>query len=174
MKRLPLFLIGAAIVMVTNPAVTQDQESINPKDLIGTWEWLTLKNLTTGEVDSIASKRVAWVTYTGTHNLFLSMERDRPVLSRSDLAKLSPEERMKVNYGYVWNDKNQTLFTGIGTTYTLDGNKITYTTQVSLSPSGIGRVGSETIVHLDRTTLIIHRPPNSAGVVFEETFRRLD
>jgi len=175
MYKLLKLLTGAAIALSASGAsIERGQTSINPRDLIGTWEWVTNKNLSSGEIDSIAAKRIAWVAYTGTHNMYLSMEKNRPVRTRDELAKLSPEERMKVSYGYVWNEKNQTIFTGTGTTYTLEGNKITYTNQIALSPGGIGRVGSETIVRVDRTTLIIHRPPNSSGVVIEETFRRLD
>jgi hypothetical protein len=168
-----LLWVGVVLAGVARRSVSPRRTGIDPKDLIGTWEWVSLKNLKTGEVDSTAKHQTAWVSYTGTHNLYVSMEKDRPALSRAEFERLSPEERIKANYRRVWNEKNQTVFTGIATTYTVQGNTITYTTRIALNPNQLGRVGSETIARLAGDTLIIHRPPNADGAVLEETWRRL-
>src|SRR6187549_2665272 len=92
--------LTASLLTITSltPSATRAQRAIKPSDLVGTWGWVSSKNLKTGTVDSIASHRVTWVQYTNSHWMIIEMENGRKVVSNADFGNLSPEEQMKVNY----------------------------------------------------------------------------
>src|SRR5215831_3799211 len=146
-------------------------------DLIGTWEVVSTKDLKTG--DAVlgmldASTGLWWIQYTRSHYMIIGMTRDRSVISPADFAKLSPEEKVKINYARIWNEKNEQIFGANGGTYTVEGDKIHQKLTIALSTSVIGVDRVLTITRLDKSTIVaqVESPPINPTTTREVTFRR--
>jgi ketosteroid isomerase-like protein len=145
----------------------------NPQDLVGTWQLMTVKNLRTGEVDSVATHSLAWIIYAPTQMSFTFMRKNRAGgMSPEDFAKLSPAERAKTYHSWAWTEANVQQFGGLASTWRLSGNTITYGSEMRLNPYRAGREFSETIVHLDGSTLVVRT--DVTGEPREETSRRIN
>ena len=163
-----VFAGGEAISFVVNPP------SIDPRDLQGTWQIMSIKNLETGEVDEIAKRRTIWFQVTERHWTYIWMDLDRDVVKPKELAELSEDDQIKTNYTKIWNHENEPRFWASGGTYKVEDNKFVYTDLLSIEPHMIGHTGVEEIVRLDRTTYIYHAMPDEKGVVRAYWHRRLD
>jgi hypothetical protein len=172
----PRSLHGSSIALVVMflPGLLRAQTAVKPSDLAGTWEWVTMKNVKTGAVDSLAKHGISWQQFTTARWMIIHMENGRAVVPKAELAKLAPEEREKVNYNKVWDDKGAQIFAARGGTYRLEGN-VLYTTRVlALEPSSLGREQRFTIVRLDQKVMVWRTQPDGQGVSYEITSRRLD
>jgi hypothetical protein len=117
---------------------------------------------------------VNWSSYTRSHIFYAAMARERERTDPADLARLPDPEKMKIRYGWVWNEKGQGIFNSFGSSYTWSGDTLTYNMEVARNPSDVNRPIRERVVRVDRQTLIIHTLPDATGNWREETWRRLD
>ena len=113
-------LVVGAVVMVTAVSTFRMSEGATSpaEDLLGTWEEVTIKNMKTGTIDTVINHRMNWSSYTRSHMFYAAMARERQRTDPADLAKLPDADRMKVRYGWVWNEKGQGIFNSFGTSYT--------------------------------------------------------
>ncbi len=165
--------LAATIVVASWLASTSAAPEINPEDLLGTWQIMSIKNLTTGEVDEIAKRRTIWFQVTKSHWTYIWMDLDRKVIQPQELAQLSNDARTTTNYSKIWNAENQPRFWASGGTYKIEDSNFVYTDLLSIEPHMIDNGGVEQIMKLDRTTYIYRAVPRE-GVVREYTHRRLD
>src|SRR5215469_994513 len=103
------------------------QVTVKADDLLGTWELVSTKDLTTGSFVSgveDASTGRQWTQYTRSHFMVVGMTHNRRVISPADFAQLSPEEQVKTNYARVWNEQNEQIFVARGGTYRVEGDHI--------------------------------------------------
>src|SRR5689334_3918941 len=113
-----LILGAVAIVSATSALGVSNRATIAPaEELLGTWEEVSIKNMITGTVDSVINQRVNWSSYTRSHIFYAAMPRERPSTSPADLGKLPDAEKMKIRYGWVWNEKGQGIFNSFGSSY---------------------------------------------------------
>lgn len=163
-----------AIITSLMPSATHAQKAIKASDLAGTWEEVARKNLKTGTVDSLVSHGVNWVQFTNSHWMTIEMENGRKAVSAADFATLSPQEKIKVNYAKVWDDKNAQIFAARGGTYKLEGNVMHTTRTIALQPTSVGLIETFTVVRFGRSTITLRTPPDSDGVAYEFSLRRLE
>ena len=168
-------VLGAVVLVTATSALGRPERAISPaEDLLGTWEEVSIKNMITGTVDTVINHRVNWSCYTRSHIFYAAMANDRPRTDPADLARLPETEKMKIRYGWVWNEKGQGIFNSFGSSYTWSGDTLTYNMELARNPSDVNRAIRERVVGVDRKTLIIHTLPDASGNWREETWRRLD
>jgi hypothetical protein len=113
------------------------------------------------------------------HAVALDFNRNaaRPQRDKADdFAKLSPEEKRKINYARVWNEKDQPIFNARAGTYTIVGDKVHETPTIPLDTRQIGADRVLKITRLDKDTMIVQTedPPELAYPAVEYTYRRID
>jgi hypothetical protein len=168
-------VLGAVVVVTATSALRVSGRAVSPADdLLGTWEEVSIKNMKTGAIDTVINHRVNWSAYTRSHIFYAAMPKERPSTDPADFGKLSDTEKMKIRYGWVWNDKGQGIFNSFGASYTWSGDTLTYNMEVVRNPSDVNHPIRERVVRVDRKTLIIHTLPDANGNWREETWRRLD
>src|SRR5215471_3715776 len=86
---------------------TSSAGTIDPSKLTGTWQIMTVKNLKSGEVDSIFKRRTLWTQYTRSHWTYIYADSGRREPTAAEFAKLSPETRRRANYGKMFNESGQ-------------------------------------------------------------------
>jgi hypothetical protein len=173
---------SAAVLLtltLTGATLAPAQVVVRVEDLIGTWELVSTKDLKTGAaVYGIedASTGIQWMQFTRSHYMFIAMERGRSVMTPADFANLAPEEKVKINYARVWNEKNAQIFAANGGTYTVEGDTIHQKPTIALYTSIIGADRGLKITHLDTSTMVaqVASPPINSTTTREVTFRRLD
>ncbi len=163
-----------AIVALGNPAPSLAQRALDPRDLLGTWQIMTVKDLTTGAVDSLFKRRTIWTQYTRTHWTYVWMDSGRKVTTPQELAALSPAARHDDKYRTMYDVNHQLRFWGSGGSYRLEGNRMHYTNLLSIEPYQVQLGGVETVTRLDSTSYVYRAVPDRNGVVREFTHRRLD
>jgi hypothetical protein len=175
------WFIAAVLLALTLPGaiLATAQIVVKAEDLLGTWELVSTKDLKTGAtVYGIedASTGIQWLQFTRSHYMFIAMERGRSVTHPADFAKLSPEEKVKINYARIWNEKNEQIFAANGGTYTVEGDKIHQKLTIALSTSVIGADRVLKITRLDKNTMVaqVEVPVLNPTTTREATFRRLD
>src|SRR5438132_11812472 len=108
-------IILLAIIAAT---ATDARAQISPQAMSGTWQIMSVKNLATGAVDSIAQRRTMWTQYTNTRWTYIWTDVNRRAQSR---------------YEQVWNGANQ-VFWASGGEYWLTSRDMFYTNVLSISP----------------------------------------
>src|SRR5258705_13510076 len=111
------------VLALSAPSVKAQGARIDHQKFMGTWQIMTVKNLKTGEVDSIFKRRTLWTQYTSRNWTYVYMDTGRVGRSQAELAKLPPAARRTENYNKVWNAAGQWRFWGSGGTYWLDGDR---------------------------------------------------
>jgi hypothetical protein len=156
--RLPLFL-SVACMLVPAAAGAQVMR-IAPQAMSGTWQIMTVKNLTTGEVDSIAKRRTMWTQYTNARWTYIWTDVSR---------------RAATQYAWVWNGPSQVFWASGGEYWMPDAaHDMFYTNVLSISPWQL-QIGSvEHVVSVSPTSYIYRSEPDAKGVVNEYTHRRID
>jgi len=168
-------VLGAVVMVTATSALGVNERASSPADdLLGTWEEVTIKNMKTGTIDTVINHRVNWSSYTRSHIFYAAMAKERERTDPADLAKLADPEKMKIRYGWVWNEKGQGIFNSFGSSYTWSGDTLTYNMEVVRNPSDVNHPVRERVVRVDRKTLIIQTLPDANGNWREETWRRLD
>jgi hypothetical protein len=149
--------------------------TFDPQKLLGAWEMVKVVDASTGKELSSASNRRHWLIYTDKHELDFYNGTDRAVIAPADFAKLTPPQKKEVRYARYFNEANQLpVLGGNGARYTMEGARITYQKTLQSDPYNVGRSNSETILRLDDEMLVVRVDPDAAGVVREETWRRID
>jgi hypothetical protein len=169
------FLPAAAVlafVHASAPAVATAQ--IDARNLQGTWQIMTVRDVATGVVDSIAKRRTMWTHYGERYWTYIWMENGRAVTRPEALATLPDAERRRVNYAKIWNDSDQIRFWSAGGLYWLDGARMHYTNLLSIEPYQLHLGGVEVVTHVDDSTYTYRTAPNAQGVVQEYFHRRID
>jgi hypothetical protein len=148
----------------------------DPRDLIGTWQTLETRNLKTGEVQRAPETKTVWFHISDSTWTYITMDKDRPIVTPDQLAGMPAADRIAANYGKIWNESGGTRFWGSAGTYRLDDDKITFVRRViSMEPHMVKvNEATETIVRLDREMYITRSAPDKEGVVTEFVSRRVD
>jgi hypothetical protein len=168
-----------ALTLLTGINIATAQVAVKADDLIGTWELVSTKDLKTGDAVrglNDASTGIQWMQFTRSHYMVVAMERGRSVTNDADFAKLSPEEKVKINYARVWNEKNEPIFAARGGTYRLDGDKLYKKPTIALYTTIIGAERVMKIIRLDKSTMTaqVGVPYLNPTDTRELTFRRVE
>src|SRR5690348_6890703 len=124
-------LLGAAVIIAATSSLGVSERTSSPaEDLLGTWEEVSIKNMKTGAVDTVSNHRINWSSYTRSHIFYAAMPRDRQRTDPADFGKMTETEKMKVRYGWVWNEKGQGIFNSFGSSYSWRGDTLTYNMEV--------------------------------------------
>jgi hypothetical protein len=102
-----------AFTLLTGLKVATAQVTLKAEDLMGTWEMVSTKDLQTGDAVlglNYASTGIQWMQFTRSHYMVVAMVHGRKVTMPEDLAKLSPEEKVKTNCALIWNEKSEQIF----------------------------------------------------------------
>src|SRR5215472_7564950 len=118
---------------------------------MGTWQIMTVKNLKTGEVDSIFQRRTLWTQYTSKMWTYVYMDTGRVGRRPAELARLSSDARWRENYEKMWDGAGQWRFWGSGGTYWLDGDRMFYTNLISIEPYQLQLGGIEKVLYVNDT-----------------------
>ena len=163
--------VVALSFIVALPIVAQ----VGPKgaDLVGTWQLVSAKDMSTGKVTPDTGS--AWMQFTKSHWTVIEMEAGRKTTSSADFAKLSPAARMKTNYARIWDDKDEQVFAARGGTYRHVGDKLHHSATMAIYSNIIGVDRVLRITRLDKTALIATTEyPDNPASKFELTYRRID
>ena len=139
----------------------------------GTWTVVAIRNLATGEVDSISTRRTMWLMVTSSHWTYVWMDHGRPVTTIDSMAALAPAARRDVHYAKIWDERDQPRFWASGGEYHIIGNRFVIARAMSIEPVQESVQSYDEIVQLDRTWYV-YRTTDRAGVVREWVHRRLD
>jgi hypothetical protein len=163
---------GGAIRAAT--VKTHQQPKIQPKFIIGTWEVVARKNMTTGEIDSVPKHRTEWFMVSPTRWTYVWMEHGRTVTTPDQLAAMSEEQRRQTNYAKIYNDQDKNVFWASGGEYHIVGDHFVVARHMSIEPYQQAWQSFDHIVYLDSTTYIYDDGPNKQGVVTQVIHRRVD
>lgn len=163
-------LLAAAVALLPHAARAQ---AIDPAEMPGTWSVIAIRNVATGEVDSISQRRTIWLMVTLSHWSYVWMDHGRPVTTADSLAALPPDERRRVNYAKIWDERDQPRFWASGGEYRIVGNRFVIARAMSIEPAQQSLRSYDEIVQLDRTWYV-YRTTDRAGLVREWVHRRLD
>ena len=163
-------VIAFLLALLPHAATAQ---TIDPGEIRGTWTVVAIRNLATGEVDSIGARRTIWLMVTSSHWTYVWMDHGRAVTTADSLAALSPEERRRVNYAKIWDERDQPRFWASGGEYRITGNRFVIARAMSIEPVQESVRSHDEIVQLDRAWYV-YRTTDRAGVVREWVHRRLD
>jgi len=154
---------------------TTRQGDMDPADLRGNWQVMSTRHTGTGEVEQVAPYRTNWFHVTDTHWTYVWMRKGREVVTPDELAQLTPDDRIAVQYAKIWNERHRPVFWASGGTYRIENQTfVVGPRDMSIEPWMIGVEGEEPISQLDRTTYVYLSPPRADGSVTETTHRRLD
>jgi hypothetical protein len=149
------------------------QPAIRADDLVGTWQLVSIKDLTTGKIDDVGTHQLLWLQLTKSHWTYLWMDLDRATIEPEQLDRLPPDRRVRENYTKIWDDEGRHRFWGAGGKYRLDGNRFVYTNDISIEPYMLTRTGVEIIAQLTSTTYVRHSINQKGEVVKESVFRKI-
>lgn len=147
---------------------------INPADLQGTWQLVSVRDLKTGAIDQVEKRQTLWLQVTKSHWTYVWANLDRTVITPEELAKLAPEQRKAENYSKIWDTSDRPRFWGAGGGYTIEGNRFVYTGTISIEPHMMQHGGVEIIAELNRDSYVRHSVDKTGAIVRESIFRRLD
>ena len=147
--------------------------AIQPARMPGTWQVVAVRNLATGEVDSVAKRRTMWLMVTASRWTYVWMDHARAVTTADHLARLSPSARRRVNYAKIWDERDQPRFWASGGEYRIEGNRFVIARVMSIEPEQASARSYDEIVRLDDSSYV-YRTTDRAGVVREWVHRRLD
>jgi len=157
-----------------NTADQAHRPTIQPKFIIGTWQVVERKNMTTGEVDSVPKHRTEWMMVSPTRWTYVWMELGRAVTTPAQLAALSEGQRRQTNYAKIYNDKDQNVFWASGGEYHIEGDRFVVVRAMSIEPFWVSVRSYDHIIYLDSTTYIYQDGPNKQGVITQITHHRID
>lgn len=176
MARHAVATLRLSLALVLAPAAVPAQgaaPAIQPAEMPGTWQVVAIRNLATGEVDSIAARRTMWLMVTSSRWTYVWMDNGRAVTSADSLLRLPPAARRRVNYAKIWDEQDQPRFWASGGAYHIEGNRFVIARAMSIEPAQASARSYDEIVQLDRTWYV-YRTTDRAGVVREWVHRRLD
>ncbi len=169
----PLLLL-AVTACAAPPDQTARSAQIDKAQLHGVWQIMTIENLETGEVDSVANYRTIWTHYTDSHWTYVWMDAGREGSTPDEFAQLSPEAQHAENRAKMLDDEGEWRFWGSGGEWWLDGDVMGYTNVVSIEPYQVQMGGLEKVVYVNDSAYAYHTVPDAGEAVLEFTHRRLD
>ena len=118
-----LAFAAAACTPTTQQAGEGPQPTaIDKAKLHGVWQIMTIENLETGEVDSVANYRTIWTHYTDSHWTYVWMDAGREGSTPEEFAGLAPEAQHAENRAKMLDDEGEWRFWGSGGEWWLDGD----------------------------------------------------
>ena len=160
------WLAVLAVALVGTPPLAA-QKRINPDDLIGTWQLISRKNLRTGAVDSVATRRLAWEGFTrNTYHVF-EMDLTPTGTTREELRTVSPQFERQRRF------LEAAHYVGRGGMYQLDGHEIHFRRVMSLDPNEIGTTPTAIVDSIIGNVMYRRTVPDSTGLVTEQLYRRV-
>jgi hypothetical protein len=155
-----LLFLSAVCALPAARLRAQKQPRIAPELMAGTWQIMSVKNLATGDVDSIAKRRTMWTQYTNTRWTYIWTEVNRRALTQ---------------YAQVWNGAMQVFWASGGEYWMPAGaREMFYTNVLSIAPWQL-QIGSvEHVVSVTPNSYVYRSEPDAQGVVREYTHRRID
>ncbi len=174
-----LLVLAAACTPAPDQAGSGADQSAQPAQidkakLHGVWQIMTVRNLETGEVDSIANDRTIWTHYTDSHWTYVWMDAGREGTTPAEFAALTPEAQHAENRAKMLDDEGEWRFWGSGGEWWLDGDMMGYTNVVSIEPYQVQMGGLEKVVYVNDTAYAYHTVAADGEAVQEYTHRRLD
>ena len=174
---IPAALIAFTLLTGINGATAQG--TLKVEDLVGMWELVSTKDLKTGAaVLGLTDARtgIHWMQFTRSHYMAIAMERGRKVTPPDAFAKLSPEEKVTINYARIWNEKNELIFAARGGTYSLEGDTIRQKPTIALDTAIIGVDLVLKVTRLDKSTMVAQYeyPTLNPTTTRELTSRRVE
>lgn len=164
-RRLRILLINAVIAVAARTAHAQAPSL--PRGISGVWQIISVRNLATGAVDSVAQRRTMWTQYTGSRWTYIWTDVNRRAQPQSSA------QRIARTYANVWSGGTQ-LFWGSGGEYWMAGPEMFYTNVLSISPWQL-QIGSvEHVVSVTPDRYAYRSEPDAQGVVREYTHVRVD
>ena len=112
------------------PAPDQPAQ-IDKAKLHGVWQIMTVRNLETGEVDSIANQRTIWTHYTDSHWTYVWMDAGREGSTPAEFAALTPDAQHAENRAKMLDADGEWRFWGSGGEWWLDGDMMGYTSRAA-------------------------------------------
>ena|SRR5215475_4180744 len=179
MRNARWFIAAMLLALTLTGAHVATAQSVKAEDLIGVWEVVSAKDLKTGDAMPglfDANTALQRLQFTRSHWTVLAMQRGRSVVSPTDFAKLSPDEKVKTNYARVFNEKSQQVFAARGGTYRLDGDTLHKKPTIALFTTIIDVDYVLKIIRLDRSTMITQRGWDiiNPTTTIEVTYRRIE
>src|SRR5687768_11109128 len=144
--------IRLLLLLLLVPAETVAQ--VDAAKLRGTWQVVSVRNLRTGAVDTISKRRLVLTRYTDRYWTYTYMDLVRPTVTPDEFRKLTGAERVRADYGTVWDDAGVMRYWAAGGNYWLVGADRHYTNLVSIEPYQIHLGNVETVVQVDDDTYI--------------------
>lgn len=171
MRTLRLLLVAGSCGLA---GILPAQSTPRSIDLRGTWELVSSKDLKTGTVTP--AERTEWMQFTRTHFSVTAMEPGRKTVTPAQYDSLSAEEKMKVDYARVFDQKRMVqVFAARAGTWRLVGNQIHQTASMAIYAPIIGVDRALKITRLSRTSLVVEVPSfTSPDLITEITYRRID
>ena len=149
------------------------QSAPRSADLRGTWELVSIRDLKTGTVTP--APRTEWMQFTRTHFSVTAMSPGRRTVTPARYDSLSSEERIKVDYSRVFDDKGNQVFAARAGTWRLVGSQLHQTASMAIFAPIIGIDRSLKITRLGKTSLMVQAPSfTSPDLTTEMTYRRID
>jgi hypothetical protein len=170
--RFPSGFIRLLLLLLLAPV--QARAQVDAAKLRGTWQVVSVRNLRTGAVDTISKRRLVLTRYTDRYWSYTYMDLARPTTSPDSFKRLAGEDRVRADYGTVWDDAGVMRYWAAGGNYWLVGADRHYTNLVSIEPYQVGLGNVETVVQVDDHTYIYRSRPDREGVQRETRQRRLD
>ena len=168
-----------ALTLLTGINGATAQGTLKVEDLVGMWELVSTKDLKTGAaVLGLTDARtgIHWMQFTRSHYMAVAMERGRKVTTPDEFAKLSPEEKVTINYARIWTEKNELIFAARGGTYRLEGDPIRQKPTIALDTAIIGVDFVLKVTRLDQSTMVAQYeyPTLNPTTTRELTSRRVE
>ena len=170
MWKLRLLLVACSLA---SAGALKAQRTPRSVDLRGTWELVSSRDLKTGTVTP--AERTEWMQFTRTHFSVTAMNPGRKSVTSAQYDSLSPEERVKVVYSRVFDDKGKQVFAARAGTWSLVGNQLHQIASMAIYAPIIGVDRGLKITRLNKTSLVLELPSfTSPDLRTELTYRRID
>jgi len=149
------------------------QNTPKSENLRGTWELVSTRDLKSGTVTP--APRTEWMQFTRTHFSVTAMSPGRRTVTSAQYDSLSPQERIKVDYSRVFDDKGNQVFAARAGTWRLVGNQLHQTASMAIFAPIIGVDRALKVTRLNKTSLVLEAPSfTSPDLITELTYRRID
>ncbi len=166
--RLLLFAGSCGVAGILSAQSTPKSENLR-----GTWELVSTRDLKSGTVTP--APRTEWMQFTRTHFSVTAMSPGRRTVTSAQYDSLSTQERIKVDYSRVFDDKGNQVFAARAGTWRLVGNQLHQTASMAIFAPIIGVDRALKVTRLNKTSLVLEAPSfTSPDLITELTYRRID
>ena len=172
MTRTHRIMAVSCAALFTTPMLLGAQKAPKAADMLGTWQVVSTKNLTTGEITP--RNGTEWLQLTKSHFTVVGMDNGRAIVSAAKYDSLSAADKIKADHDRVFKDDGVQVFVARGGTWKLVGNEMHGTPVMAIYSPLIGSEQVLKIVRIDKENLVAQFTPRAATTTYEVTYRRLD